>query len=917
MAHSEVGRVSDDGLRHYLGNRAQLGLTLRHLRAGEVLLRQGEPSEHTYIVVAGLLEASEASTARRLAWHDRGQWVGELGVLTDRPRAATVRAWTDAVVLELGREQTLSELGGGPKQFARLARHVIERSRPTTAARPTAWTVCFVPLSGVDGFGDLLRRTIAHLAGAALFTSDPDAEDLSAQLLSMERAVDGAEPAQLRLLLSDPEPTAWSHMAVRSADQVVIVDQLDRADQIDPLEQALKLATEARSCMELLLSAAPPAGDSRLSRRDVEETHILHSDLEEQISLLLRRIQDERGSPLHLRRFPLCTGLDPATLTLFRDLLQWRSVRAGEVLIEEGSPSDGLYLLKSGRLGVHREHRPGDVRWVNELGAGEFVGELASLQGERRIATVVALRDSRVGFLSAEHLDRLLEISPQLGRNVARVIASRLSPDAAPGYPRLSTLAVVPLDDTPLTRGFMRGLGAALSSTLQLSVETLDGAAVLGDAGGRATRPGHQGHPELIERFHRMEQDHDIILLPCRSQADVWSTWAVDQADRVICVGDASGDRALRPIERFLLDDAVLPNDAAHLVLLQPEAAREGRDTASWLSPRAKVMHHHVRAGNRSDLESALRRIMNSAVGLSFGGAGSRGPAHIGVFLAMKALGLPVDMLAGTSSGGIVAASLSAGLSIDEIIEGFLFSVSQARVRLWQLQPPVTALTNGQQLRRVSETIFGARRAEDQLLPCALTAVDLRTHSSVFLQRGRLSDNLRAAVTLPVYHPPMLLDGQILVDGGMLEHQPITPLQPLCQHGLAVLSDLGLGGADTDAKFAKIADEGYLPTGWEFTLQRWRGKRPDPPITLTEVLHRCMCITSFQALHDPSTRDVLPHRCRVRSPIPNMGLYSITREQILELIEQVRVNTIEQVGAHLEAHPQLGALVGARSAPDQ
>ncbi|HET6468913.1 MAG TPA: cyclic nucleotide-binding domain-containing protein, partial [Geminicoccaceae bacterium] len=87
-------------------------------RAGQVIFREGDPSDRAYLVVSGRVEITKAGEegALRIGVLKAGDLLGELGVLGDAPRSATARALEHTVVRALSARELLRALEGGGDQ---------------------------------------------------------------------------------------------------------------------------------------------------------------------------------------------------------------------------------------------------------------------------------------------------------------------------------------------------------------------------------------------------------------------------------------------------------------------------------------------------------------------------------------------------------------------------------------------------------------------------------------------------------------------------------------------------------------------------------------------------------------------------------------------------------------------------------
>lgn len=104
---------------------------------------------------------------------------------------------------------------------------------------------------------------------------------------------------------------------------------------------------------------------------------------------------------------------DPAKQNRLRDLMRWRDVDVGEVLIEQNQIDPPLIYIATGRASIKR-----DGQLVNECGAGEFVGEISHISGDGASATVTVALPMRMAQLDRDALAQLTQSLPEIGRAV-------------------------------------------------------------------------------------------------------------------------------------------------------------------------------------------------------------------------------------------------------------------------------------------------------------------------------------------------------------------------------------------------------------------------------------------------------------------------------------------------------------------
>jgi DASS family divalent anion:Na+ symporter len=129
-----------------------------------------------------------------------------------------------------------------------------------------------------------------------------------------------------------------------------------------------------------------------------------------------------------LTRIPLFAEIDRVALAQLAAHLDPIEFQEGDIVCRQGEPGDCLFLLTSGRLGVHvHELDGGASRRIDSLGPGDFFGEMALLTGEPRSATIRTEMPSRVLRLDRERFEALVRAQPSSFLAIARVLSRRLA----------------------------------------------------------------------------------------------------------------------------------------------------------------------------------------------------------------------------------------------------------------------------------------------------------------------------------------------------------------------------------------------------------------------------------------------------------------------------------------------------------
>jgi NTE family protein len=152
-------------------------------------------------------------------------------------------------------------------------------------------------------------------------------------------------------------------------------------------------------------------------------------------------------------------------------------------------------------------------------------------------------------------------------------------------------------------------------------------------------------------------------------------------------------------------------------------------------------------------------------VGLVLGGGGSRGIAHVGVLQVLVREGIPIDLIVGTSMGGIVGVLFALGVSPDQVAD--LMTVLQQRSPISAKR--LSAHSRQRMVRSLLSEILNSKTFADLRIPTTLMAVDMVQGTEVALNEGPLMPAVLATSAVPVVFPPVELNGMQLADGGVID----------------------------------------------------------------------------------------------------------------------------------------------------
>ncbi len=211
-------------------------------------------------------------------------------------------------------------------------------------------------------------------------------------------------------VLAEPEPEIVVRSFADSAVEYAVVYW------IDELARDIHIESDVRT---RVWYAARRAGiEIPFPQRTVQ----LHEITEETTKRDAARDLDDRRRAL--AGVELFRDLEPGDLDLLAEGMHERMYAGGERIVRQGDAGDSLFLMDEGEVGIVLEV-DGVERQVAKLAAGDVLGELSLMTGERRTATCVALSDVCAYEISHELFDRLLREKPALAEMFSTILSER------------------------------------------------------------------------------------------------------------------------------------------------------------------------------------------------------------------------------------------------------------------------------------------------------------------------------------------------------------------------------------------------------------------------------------------------------------------------------------------------------------
>jgi predicted acylesterase/phospholipase RssA/CRP-like cAMP-binding protein len=533
-----------------------------------------------------------------------------------------------------------------------------------------------------------------------------------------------------------------------------------------------------------------------------------------------------------LKLLPAYFGeIDREKYVLIEPRFEWVHLPRGEVLFAAGDAADCLYFLVHGLLHVVSRDASGTEEAIGAIFRGEVVGEMAILSGEKRTATVRAVRDSDLVRLTKTGFDEINRVYPGATMAILMTIVNRLRERGrTPRRSTAVTIALVPAGQQVPLAEFARRLHVALSCTdraalLNSEAVAAEFASTAGIAQATDDNPRHLG---LLTWMEELETNNDFVIYQADLEPTPWTQRCIRQADQVLIIGRAGDEPAAGRIEKeWLREDTGITAAAQTLVLIHGEDAALPSGTRQWLEGRRLTGCQHLRWSREEDFSRLARVLSKRSIGLVLGGGGARGMAHLGVLRALEERGIPVDMIGGASIGSIVGGAYAMGMGTERLMSLCKDSF-QKKNPFNDYTVPVISVLRSRKIDQAARDAFGDVRIEDLWLSffcvsCNLASCDVKVHDS-----GPLWAAARTSSSLPGIMVPILHDGVVHVDGGVMNNLPGDIMRR--RAGLVIT-------VDVDSRETMKIGLAVFPSQWKVLWSRLRpGKKRSPLPTVADIM---------------------------------------------------------------------------------
>lgn len=539
---------------------------------------------------------------------------------------------------------------------------------------------------------------------------------------------------------------------------------------------------------------------------------------------------------LIIREFPLFAGLSRGERKLIKERSQLVSYKKGETIYAEGSPASAFYCLILGRILIYTKGRDGNKEILEYLHHGKYFGVISLLTNEEHSVTAQATNDCSLLLIKKEDFDFVINRIPRLAIDLSRTLSRRLKRkdihqktifestivsvfssysqagktvyalNLALSLKKETRKSVIIVDILPVDKihSLPRRLGNLEQKIFDLSKSLTDYPGLLKDF----IVMGKFGvdllcfyyDPEnelcvkrLVGALSGLVNDYHYIVLDLPSLMDRNILSILNQSDIVHLLSgpDDLDLKKTHNLTKRLMDEFNFQEDKIKMVINEyklskitpiEQAQILGRTIFATL-PRIEFESTDRLILDNPDCEysKAVRRIARyiseSMVGLVLGVGVGYGFCHIGVLRVIEEEKIPIDIIAGSSIGSLIASLWAIGKTSSEILE--IMGEFKEPKHIWGLVDftiPQLGFLKGNKLHKFLKKHLGDKTFYDLRLPLKIIASDVKRKEPRILDKGLLIDAVMASCAMPGVFKPFRFKEDLLFDGGVTSPLPTESL---------------------------------------------------------------------------------------------------------------------------------------------
>lgn len=537
-----------------------------------------------------------------------------------------------------------------------------------------------------------------------------------------------------------------------------------------------------------------------------------------------------------LDEIPLFFALDRSSRRYIKEKAAIVEYKKGELIYEEGSKPSFFYCVISGRIMVFTGGAEKRHAVLEYLHHGKYFGIISLLTGEPHSVSAKAINDSILLVIRKDDFDFLLKKIPELAIDLAHTLSRRLknkdihqktifessvisvfssySQAGKSVYALNLALSLRQETKKPIiildvclkerTHSLVQRMSIGEGYTVaDLSSSGLDYRGVrdliVKDRSGidvlffNYSSDDESCIGRLVNIFTLLVNDYNYIILDLPASMDHFVFGALHQSDSVhILTSPETVDlKRTHNLIKRLKDDFVFHESKIKVIINEYKFSKLTHAQQVDLLGHAiyaTLPRIEIKASDRlvidepgieysKTIKRISRQVGDRLVGLALGVGVAYGFCHIGVLKVIEEEKIPLDVIAGSSMGAIIASLWVTGYSADEILKiAREFKEPKYIWSIIDLTLPFSGFLKGNKLYNLLKKYLGNKTFYDVKLPLRIVASDLKQKEPIVMDKGPLIDAIMASCAMPGVFRPIALKESLLFDGGVIHPLPTEPL---------------------------------------------------------------------------------------------------------------------------------------------
>ena len=480
-----------------------------------------------------------------------------------------------------------------------------------------------------------------------------------------------------------------------------------------------------------------------------------------------------------------------------------------DVIYSEGDKPNYFYFLVKGRVVAVSiiDAKPKKIELIRK---GTSFGIISIFTGQPHSVTAKAIEKSRVVRIEKEKFKMLLKKIPFLAFDFSVMLSKRVKKRAnVPKriFQSISTMVLI-LDDYKKSLLFMSRLVESLRGKAKKAVIVVEAS----ETGNFLTKKyvyknifsielPKEFKESLLSARHSIK-GVDYLCLRCRGHfrdsfysltnylsesyhfifyimpAKEFSYWPrfLDLGSQIYAIGDLGNDlyfsrsliSSLRSLARHKELKAVIFDKARKS---KPVMELLHKMSSFYIIPDKSDKSYLFNIGR------VYRDLSERTLGMALGSGGAYGASHIGVFKVFNKHNINLDMLCGSSIGSVIASLWALGYSYKDMEYAVhALGKSISLLSFSGVSFPFRGILRSRKLESVFKSIFGDKTFDDVKIPLSVVAFDFRKREAVIIKEGFIYKAVSASCAMPGIFEPVSIEGNYLLDGGVLSPLPTKAL---------------------------------------------------------------------------------------------------------------------------------------------